>query len=121
MNSNSPRQLRSGKLISRIPVFESSKLNKSTAVEMESNTSPSDNTHSDLVEAQRNLEYLFENLKNQITEPKSLLTTLVGQNNNPTLNFDNARAREGTTRSVLTPQFHNSVEKAHSAILSLRI
>ena len=55
-------------------------MNSDVATEMDSNPSSPNNLQTNLVEAQLKLKSKFQNLNSEITELKSLLTTLVQQN-----------------------------------------
>ena len=80
MNSEFPSRLRYGKLFSRIPVLKTASLNTINTTEMETPSNSQSSSQTELVEAQRNLESRFDSLNSEITELKSLVSTLVQQN-----------------------------------------
>ena len=81
MNPDTPSRLRNGKLLSKIPILGNSNLTPIRTMEMSDDSNSQTNSQAELVEAHRNLETRFENLNSEITELKSLLNTLVKQNN----------------------------------------
>ena len=115
MNTETPSKLRNGKLFSKIPVLSNTNANFTCSPEMESSSRSQTTSREDLVEAQRNLESKFDSLNSEITELRSLLTTLVQQNSaaKNTYTSDTRQRRYFTTStdnrfaSVLHVSFHS--------------
>ena len=103
MNSETPSKLRNGKLISKIPVLVNLNTTSNNNTEMESTSSHQSTSQEDLIEAQRALESKFNNLNSEISELKTLLTTLVQQSSSKQNSYnDETRQRRYFTTSTDT-------------------
>ena len=78
MNYNSLRQLQNGKIISRIPVFNNTNLTFNAPSTIESNSSQTHSDQGELAATQQDVESKFNGPTDELTERKSMLSTLVG-------------------------------------------